>query len=147
MQTFLTFHEPVITPNTSTHPYVLTAWALDYRRLGKQRVEAKQILLALEGQSRGWVNHPATRMWRDYTSSLVYYGRVMCEEWIRRGYNDNLLPFFNERLCYGSGDYIPKWLTEEFVTAHRSNLIRKDEAFYAPLFPDTPRDLEYVWPV
>lgn len=37
---------------------------LDKARLGKQRVEAMQILSTLSGASRGWINHPAVRMWR-----------------------------------------------------------------------------------
>jgi hypothetical protein len=38
-----------------------SAKILDYRRLGKQRVEARQILNALQGKSKGWANHPATK--------------------------------------------------------------------------------------
>jgi hypothetical protein len=30
--------------------------------------------------------------------------------------------------------------------SHQSNLIRKDPAFYGPLFPGVPDDLDYVWP-
>ena len=38
---------------------------LDYRRLGKQRVEAHQVLNVLLGRTTtgGWRNHPITRMW------------------------------------------------------------------------------------
>ena len=32
--------------------------------------------------------------------------------------------------------------------SHRSSLLRKNPEHYGPLFPpDTPRDLDYVWPV
>ena len=44
---------------------------LDYRRLGKQRVEAFQILNALAGKSKGWTSHPATKMWRGYETAGV----------------------------------------------------------------------------
>jgi hypothetical protein len=49
MQTFIPF------PN-----YIRSVQTLDYRRLGKQRVEAMQIINILEGKqvSAGWKNHP-----------------------------------------------------------------------------------------
>ena len=72
------------------------AECLDYRRLGKQRVETWQIYRALTGQSTGWVNHPATKMWRGYKQALLYYGICMCREWIKRGYNDTMLPRFED---------------------------------------------------
>ena len=54
MQTFLP-RESFIESNQS----------LDYRRLGKQRVEAKQILNVLlnRTETKGWRNHPITKMW------------------------------------------------------------------------------------
>ena len=51
--------------------------SLDNKRLGKQRVEVLQILKALSGETKGWVNHPATAMWRGYEDALVFYG-VSC---------------------------------------------------------------------
>lgn len=53
MQTFLTSRNPS-----------KTATELDYRRLGKQRVETIQIALILLGlqEGKGWVNHPAIKM-------------------------------------------------------------------------------------
>ena len=53
MQTFLPFPD-----------YIQSARALDYKRLGKQRVEALQILNTLTGRSEGWSQHPAVKMWR-----------------------------------------------------------------------------------
>ena len=50
-----------------------TARILDDRRLGKQRVEVLQILNAMHRTSGGWVNHPATRMWRGFEPALVAY--------------------------------------------------------------------------
>ena len=43
--------------------YMTTASQLDNKRLGKQRVEAYQIIRALTGESQGWIHHPATKMW------------------------------------------------------------------------------------
>ena len=46
-------------------------------------------------------------------------------------------------------DALPPWLFDEAVQlSHRSSQLRKDPEHYGPLFPsDTPRDMDYVWPV
>jgi len=129
--------------------FIKSARSLDYRRLGKQRVEAKQIINALEGRSKGWTNHPATKMWRGYEGQLALYGATMCHEWINRGYNDSLLPFFTVKLreSIKAGNVaIPEWLGDpEVHLSHQSNLIRKDPEFYIPKFGEIPPDLPYVW--
>lgn len=137
MQTFLPYAD-----------FDKSAQCLDYRRLGKQRVECKQILQVLlnETDSKAWVNHPATRMWRGYEGALALYGFAICSEWIKRGYNDSLLNYFELRTVLLNG--LPKWVGDEkFHSAHRSNLLRKDKEFYSKYgWSETP-DLEYVWPV
>ena len=158
---------------------------LDNKRLGKQRVEAKQILMALEfgpyqyddiedwfvhstpsswisctedafrmkagpGRYRRtpWYNHPATKMWRGYEGALADYGYFACVEWVRRGFRDSLLLWFESRR--DDSDYrelYPVWLhTEAFHLSHQSNLVRKDPAHYRPFFPDVPDNLPYLWP-
>lgn len=87
MQTFL----PVASTSKS-------AEMLDYRRLGKQRVETWQILNTLTGQSSGWANHPAVKMWRGHETALAIYGYDVCSEWIRQGYKDTLRPRFADFL-------------------------------------------------
>lgn len=119
-----------------------TAKVLDYRRLGKQRVEAWQILRALRGETKGWTNHPAVLMWAGFEESLNYYGIEMCLEWIARGYHDTMLERF---VCVGEYQS-PTWLGDPRLhLSHQSNLIRKDEIYYKPLFPEVPNDLEYFW--
>lgn len=141
MQTFL--------PSPS---YTESARILDYRRLGKQRVEAKQILLALGKTSGGWVNHPATKMWRGHEIELCTYALAMCTEWVARGYTDNLaLYFLNAQDNYESSGYDarpPGWLGEDEIHAsHRSNLLRKDAQFYSKFGWEEAADLPYVWPI
>jgi len=42
----------------------------------------------------------------------------------------------------------PEWLgREDLHMSHRSNLIRKDAAYYGITFAGTPLNLPYVWPV
>lgn len=132
--------------------YAESARVLDYKRLGKQRVECKQILLAMNKTSGGWVNHPATKMWRGYEIELARYGFAMCREWVSRGYNDSLAVFFTDVVrkyhAEGRNPYCPPWLgNEELHASHRSNLLRKDPLYYGKFnWVETPF-LPYVWPV
>ena len=89
MQTFLPYPS-----------FTETALCLDYRRLSKQRIEAKQIYLALTTENYGWQNHPAVKMWQGYEQALLCYGRIICMEWRRRGYNDQQLEFFEKLAPY-----------------------------------------------
>lgn len=70
------------------------ARVLDRQRLGKQRVECKQILMALRGETKAWANHPVVKAWRGHEDALARYGLVICEEWLSRGYKDSLLTYF-----------------------------------------------------
>lgn len=127
------------------HPdFNVSARCLDRARLGKQRVEALQILNVLTGQSRGWRHHPAVLMWQGYTDALMEYHNACLLEWIRRGYR-NTMPFLH-------GDSVvsmhPPWLgNEAFHSAHRSNLLRKDPSWYGQFGWIESPDLPYVWPV
>jgi len=123
------------------------AEVLDRQRLGKQRVEAWQILKALTLPEYGWQSHPAVKMWRGHTEALAEYGIVVCREWIDRGYQDSLLEKFYPYLPSMQAD-LPEWLDrEDVMLSHRSNLIRKFPEHYGLVWPDVPNDLPYVWPV
>lgn len=118
---------------------------LDRKRLGKQRLEAHQILGALSGQSTGWKNHPATKMWAGHVGALKVYYNDCLREWERRGYYNNLLRY----IWIPSDESIvaPPWFgNEAFHLSHRSNLLRKLPEHYRIYWPDDPDDLPYVWP-
>ncbi len=56
MQTFLPYSS-----------FEKTAKVLDWRRLGKQRVEGMQIINAIGNpDAKGWRNHPISIMWTAY---------------------------------------------------------------------------------
>lgn len=136
MQTFLPYQN-----------FVECAKVLDYKRLGKQRVEAKQILdiiYFLPPKENRWKNHPAVRMWRNSDIALVGYYNCILAEWIKRGYN-NTMQFIPQYRNVWPED-VP-WLTEELCLSHRSNLVRKNPEYYIPIFGDIPNDLKYIWPV
>jgi Pyrimidine dimer DNA glycosylase len=60
--------------------FAASAVALDCRRLGKQRVEALQILRALTRERYGWKHHPAVRMGAGYEDALARYAMEICAE-------------------------------------------------------------------
>ena len=138
MQTFLPY--PTFTRS---------AMVLDYRRLGKQRVEAWQIYLALNNPKNKWRHHPAVKMWRGYRTALLYYGMNMCFEWHKRGFVDNMLPIFKKELITISDSWkFPHWLgNKQLHQSHRSNLLRKDKLFYSKYNWSVPDNLPYYWPV
>lgn len=117
-----------------------TVRILDYRRLGKQRVEASQILRALRGESKGWANHPAALMWKGHEAALEAYRDACIIEWVRRGYKSTMP-------LSGITGPLPCWFGDHaFHAAHRSNLLRKDPVFYGQYGWTEPLDLPYVWP-
>jgi len=73
MQTFLPYAD-----------FKISARTLDYKRLGKQRVEAWQIYqIVSENRSEGGcINHPAVKMWRRYPNALAMYYNTMILEWL-----------------------------------------------------------------
>ena len=140
MQTFLPYEN-----------FVQTAVALDYRRLGKQRVETLQILNTLLGESEGWRNHPAVKMWRGHEFTLVDYGLTICEEWIERGYKDTcrgkIIAIADRHYEYLVTTDVPSWLgMSRLHISHQSNLVRKAPEFYRERWPMLRSDLPYYWP-
>ena len=114
--------------------------ALDYRRLGKQRVEAYQIIRAIK-YGGGWQHHPAVQMWRGYVNALKLYYNLSLDEWIKRGYRNNM-----QRITIrGKIAYPECFGRKDFHAAHRSNLLRKDQHFYGQYKWAEPPDLPYLW--
>lgn len=124
-----------------------SASCLDYRRLGKQRVEALQILRSLTTPGYGWSSHPATKMWSANINGLCAYGLVICKEWINRGYKDTCAQKMLDIIEPDWSDY-PQWWGDESVHgSHRSNLLRKMPEYYNQFgWNDDPTNA-YVWPV
>jgi len=136
MQTFL--------PHES---FEKSAQVLDWRRLGKQRVEGMQIINAITGKKRkdgkpykGWINHPCSVMWKDYVPALKHYTNIIIQEWITRGYNNNME-------FYDTGKIImPDWIgNKKFHSSHRANLLRKDFDYYSQFGWTENPERPYVW--
>lgn len=139
MQTFLPYDD-----------FEKSAKCLDYKRLNKQRVEARQIIKLLEKYDQGedisklpWGNHPAVRMWIGHTLALKVYYNEIVKEWINRGYNNNMELYSVDR---GITYTLPNWLgDDDFHNRHKSKLLQKDYDFYKKFEWNVEDDLEYRW--
>jgi hypothetical protein len=129
MQTFLPYPD-----------FIKSLQALDCRRLGKQRVEAYQIIRALKFGG-GYSRHPAVRMWHGHINALKHYYNLAIDEWVGRGYKNRM----QKMPIRGKISY-PHWFGRNtFHAAHRSNLLRKDNTFYGKYGWYEPPDLPYLW--
>lgn len=141
MQTFLPYPD-----------FQASVRCLDDKRLGKQRAEAKQILLAItDPEHYGWQKHPAVNMWRQYAEALALYGLAACAEWVERGFRDCCAPCFTNCVVSSVCDNevripLPRWFGDERLHAsHRAALFRKDPVHYA-VFNKDQNSEGYWWP-
>lgn len=118
---------------------------LDQKRLGKQRVEAKIILDTILNQNnnntKGWKNHPSTKMWMDYPDALKVYYNTMVKEWINRGYENNM------KLYDVDPDVVewPWWFFwRPLHLSHRASLIRKNPEYYEQIFKLNKKEEDYL---
>lgn len=147
MQTFLPYDD-----------FVASLKCLDYRRLGKQRVEAYQLLCALQyspavtiyQQKTGrmptttWAKHPAAKMWKGYESSLAIYYDECVNEWVGRGFK-NTMPYIMPDVS--DPCVRPPWFGDPIIHgSHRSALYRKDPNYYKQ-FANEPHYSKYYWAV
>lgn len=121
---------------------------LDNQRLGKQRVEASQIIDAIDkmynGDVHGYIKHPATRMWIGYEDALRYYYNLCLDEWERRGFSNTMerkpVP---EEIEY---PWYIGWI--HFHQSHQASLMRKHPVYYREKFTVDDFYLQrgYIWP-
>ncbi|MDO8640877.1 MAG: pyrimidine dimer DNA glycosylase/endonuclease V [Nitrosarchaeum sp.] len=127
---------------------------LDKRRLGKQRVEARQILQTINKIKthqlvKGWRNHPTIDMWFDYEDYLKQYYNHTLLVWARYGYQNIKL----QPIIVSENVEQPWWLGQEMLhNSHRSNLLRKAiedpklTSWYAQFAWDVLPSKGYIWP-
>lgn len=148
---------------------------LDDKRLGKQRVEAFQILHLLlklkncvpqncglscmERFSRTYSNHPAVLMWKGSEKCLQFYLLTSMNIWSTRkskkGVNfSNTKMLENVQALQVSTlpvltpeDYPSWWKNEKFFASHRAMLYRKNPTHYSQFSNDSPKFDDYEWPI
>lgn len=189
--------------------FAISASWLNSQRLGKQRVEAYQILLLLEDlnelsrifnipqpversqikewikqvnsvykklpyyyvrrddlmirmdkssinsdtQGRviklGFVHHPVVRMWVGYESALKEYITAHIDEWIKRGYTNNMQRYEVK------GGSRPEWMLDgKIYQNHRASLLHKEIKRSEPSWYINKKEFTqvgtfsgYIWPV
>ena len=127
MQTFLPFES-----------FKLSLTILDNRRLGKQRVEAMQIINSLHNPLYGYKHHPIKKLWAKHIDGLKLYHNMCLTEWESRGYVNNMTYYdLPEEII------IPKF-SPQLYQSHASNLLRKDYGYYSQFLHGSD-DMEYVW--
>lgn len=149
MQTFLPYPD-----------FAATATVLDARRLGKQWVEALQVLRGLTVPGYGWRHHPAVKMWAGYEEALVVrYGLEICQVWNARGHADTCATSLTTELACRCGvspvrrqpelaeaRELPPWLGDPALhLSHQAALLRKDPQHYGTRFGAVPYNLPYIW--
>ncbi len=125
-------------------PYIdhrRSAGFLDNLRLGKQRIEAKQVILAilrklgaLKDGRRGWLNHPVVLMYfnngHPYLEDLTRYFYAVVDEWVRRGFVNNV-SMGNIELLLSNVDHEDGTpVTEVMAREYRRVLLLKDPCYY-----------------
>ena len=142
MQTFLPYAD-----------FAKCARVLDTKRLNKQILETYQILRAIKGRSKGWRNHPATKMWKNDYFALAAYGFHVCLEFAKRrgkahAYSNGILRILARTkwpvMQYPSD--APKWASKKMQRMYRSLLIRKDTRHYRKFWPKLSYKIPFVWP-
>ena len=149
------------------------AKVLDNKRLNKQALEGWQILMTLleldpQGNTRipkGWVNHPAVKMWRGHELALYCYVVDMVNEWKRRGFNSTIADKAAATMLVAqalgkldnNNSVLPSWMTnrteyEAITSSHRLALLAKDYEHYKQFnWPEDtgikPMGYDYIWPV
>lgn len=147
MQTFVPFPD-----------LVMSAQALDSKRLNKQLLEGRQIYGILTSGKRtgAWVNHPAVKMWRNYDNGLYAYLEAVKDECVLRGIQtqknwEAITELHEWNWNRGSNTVMPTWWNDERVhESHRNNLYVKDSEYYHDFY-DAKRvtccdRCNYFWP-
>jgi hypothetical protein len=139
--------------------FELGAQNLDRQRLIKQAVESYQILKVLAGLSKGWVNHPAVKMWKGSEGWLYIYTMAHIDEIERRGYKNTtreLITSLMDKYFPGWEEHKPPaWLCDDRVKiTHRGRLWEKNPSAYPQYTPESKsfrkliccQHCNYFWP-
>ena len=132
-----------------------SAKALDYRRLVKQLLEGRQIMTVLAGEStsRGWINHPAVKMFKGYERTLYAYLFAIRDEMEARGYkwqtNWDVIQDTYMRNFLSESQSLPYWMEDEelfnkVITTHRGRLWEKDPIYYEDYQEEGSYFMDYV---
>lgn len=127
------------------------ARCLDGKRLNKQKLEIYQILkcISLGNEAKGWKNHPAVRMARNYEQFFIDYAICIANECLARNYKDTLIPKIEAFRVVFSQEYKtpPYWSNEDFHASHRAALLAKNHEWYSRYNWVEKPLIRYYWPI
>ena len=106
---------------------------LDYRRLGKMRVESRQLYNAItgvtiNGRLSQWRHHSVALAWKGCEDALMMYSNYCILEWVRRGHN-NTMPIHPIGIDVSTVK-LPFWWNGEVHSVHRAVLLGKNYDWY-----------------
>lgn len=106
----------------------------DKKRFFKQILETKQILAAIRDPTKGYANHPVTKMYTGHTEWLNYYLEVF--ELVRDG------KLFSAQVASAFSDLVrPEWMSTALCDQHKRRLYTKNPVLYK-CFKDYGESLE-----
>jgi len=134
-----------------------SAKLLDRKRLGAQIYEGIHILSSLlncnnklVNSKRNIANHPASKLWKDFESELLYYIYCHLREWLSRGYKTdiNLKNYKMLKSRIKLKNNVPYWITNNLIETHKSVLFKKDD-YYKGIWQNVNIELNmrYDWRV
>ena len=101
-----------------------TACVLDKRRFNKQRLECKQLLAAISGKSKAYVNHPCAIQYRQHVDWLKTY--ALCLEMYSVGIWEKA-----RELSDKCESMRPDFHTNEYFNQMKRRLYTKDDMHYS----------------
>jgi hypothetical protein len=120
------------------------AKVLSTKHLGKQRLEAYQIIRVLLGQQNGYKNHPICKMWYENVDGLKYYYNCCIDEWVARGFKNTMVKYDDIK-----DPALPWWFTNKQIQAcHMASLVRKNDEYITKFNIqnyDSYLDHGYIW--
>lgn len=99
----------------TVHPFASfteSAQVLNNAQLWQQCLQAKQLLMVLEGTLKINPGYALLQRWSGYEDALALYGWVMCTEMRARGFSCRLRAFFGRRMPRADFE-LPEWLGDE----------------------------------
>ena len=108
-----------------------TAKILDKKRLNKQILEIRQILKAINGESKAWVNHPCTLQYKEYKEWLISYLNVLIN-YQKHSFNLKNRDYLGAARVWNnySMDFKPSFHDTDFFDNMKRRLYSKDNKHY-----------------
>jgi hypothetical protein len=120
--------------NVNYPKHIRETWIKNVMTTVKSQLKAKYIHVDNSSHENGYVigmgfkTHPCVTMWLGFETGLCYYINAHINEWISRGYKNNMATYPEAEAIF------PSWCNNSDVTdAFRANLLAKEIERFEPL--------------